>query len=70
MPKEIFEYKKLEQAEHDLVLFSNMNAHGDKPLYLHINGNENYQIEHSIEACEGNKILFIAVNGVVFHRHQ
>lgn len=70
MPNKTFEYDEIVHAEHDLALFSRMNAHEDKPLYLCNNGNGKYQIEHSVEACGRNKILFIALNGVVFYPHQ
>ena len=70
MPKEIFEYDNIEPAQKDLMLFSNMNAHEDKPLYLLVSDQNKYRIEHFIDATnfKQDTILLIAINGVWFKR--
>jgi hypothetical protein len=66
MANEMFFYKELSHAENDLKLFSRMNAHEDKPLYL-VNMVSGMVIVNSVEhTYMGNNIEAIGLNGTLY----
>lgn len=66
MATENFQYQQLDQAEHDLVLFSRMNMNEDKPLYLLLNLGNTYNIIRDVAGINPPNIVAIGLNGIMF----
>lgn len=65
MTMENFKYNDEQHAMHDLLLFSRMNMHEDRPLMLHKLSTGKFVISKYVCKFEAT-ITAVAINGSVF----